>query len=152
MKTQTPNPNPCHTISLVYPQVMLRILQIIQMFMHYVIEVVLINHVNSLSFVLSVFFLQLLRYLKILHLVPFNYQLSNSILTKKKKKKKKEQSHQSTCLLGDHRTPLVQWSFYKYKYLQGVGSNGRGSSLQEGASHTYTLKLGQKFYLVKKKN
>ena len=41
-----------------------------------------------------------------------------------------------------HHTPLVRWSFHKYKYLWGVGGKGRVSSLQEGASHTYTLKLG----------
>ena len=101
MKTQTPNPNPCHTISLVYPRVMLRILQIIQMFMHYVIEVVLINHVNSLSFVLSVFFLQLLRYLKILHLVAFNYQLSYSILNPPPPQKKKRNSHINLCVFQE---------------------------------------------------
>ena len=41
------------------------------------------------------------------------------------------------------RIPLVRWSLYKYKCLQGVGGKGRSSSLQEGASHTYTLRLNQ---------
>ena len=42
----------------------------------------------------------------------------------------------------DHHFPLVQWSLYKYKCLWSVGGKGRGSSLQEGALHTYTLRLG----------
>ena len=37
--------------------------------------------------------------------------------------------------------PLVRWSLYKYKYLWDVGGNARGSSLKEGASHSYTLRL-----------
>ena len=37
---------------------------------------------------------------------------------------------------------LVRWSLYKYKYLWGVRGKGRGSNLQEGASHTYILRLG----------
>ena len=43
-----------------------------------------------------------------------------------------------------HQTPLLRWSPHKYKCLWGVGGGGKGcdSSLQEGASHTYTLKLG----------
>ena len=42
-----------------------------------------------------------------------------------------------------HRTPLMRWSLHKYKCLLGVGGKGWGSSLQEGVSHTYTLKLNQ---------
>ena len=42
----------------------------------------------------------------------------------------------------NHRTPLVRWSLHKYKCLWGVGGKGQGSSLQEGVSHTYTLRLG----------
>ena len=38
---------------------------------------------------------------------------------------------------------LVRWSLYKYKYLWGVRGKGRGSNLQEGASHTYILRLGE---------
>ena len=34
----------------------------------------------------------------------------------------------------DYRTPLVQWSLHVF-----VGNMGRASSLQEDASHTYTL-------------
>ena len=41
----------------------------------------------------------------------------------------------------DHCTLLVQWSLHKYKCLWGVGNMGRGSSLQEEVSHTYTLRL-----------
>ena len=37
-----------------------------------------------------------------------------------------------------HRTPLVQWSLYKYKCLWGVEGKGQDSSLQKGVSHTYT--------------
>ena len=44
-----------------------------------------------------------------------------------------------------HRTPLVQWSLYKYKCLWDMGAKDRGLSLflsfQEEASHTYTLRL-----------
>ena len=47
------------------------------------------------------------------------------------------------------RAPLVRWSLHKYKCLWGVGGKGqdsggkgRGSSLQEGGSHTFTLRLG----------
>ena len=43
---------------------------------------------------------------------------------------------------NDHHTPLVQWSLHKFKYLWGVRGKGRGSNLQEEASHTYTLRLG----------
>ena len=43
----------------------------------------------------------------------------------------------------DHRIPLVRWSLHKYKYLWGVGDKDQSSSFQEGASHTYTLRLGQ---------
>ena len=32
--------------------------------------------------------------------------------------------------------------FYKYKYLWDVGGKSWGSSLQEGVSHIYTLRLG----------
>ena len=42
----------------------------------------------------------------------------------------------------DHRTPLMRWSLHKYKRLWGMGDKGRGSSLQEGISHIYTLRLG----------
>ena len=41
-----------------------------------------------------------------------------------------------------NHTPLVRWSLHKYKCLWGVGVKGWGSSLQEGASHTYILRLG----------
>ena len=41
-----------------------------------------------------------------------------------------------------YRIPLVRWSLHKYKCLWDVGSKGQGSSLQEGVSHTYTLRLG----------
>ena len=37
---------------------------------------------------------------------------------------------------------LVWWSFHRYKCLWDVEGKGRGSSLQKGASHTYTLRLG----------
>ena len=41
--------------------------------------------------------------------------------------------------------PLVRWSLHKYKCLWDVGGGGEGkghgSSLQEGTSHTYTLRL-----------
>ena len=39
-------------------------------------------------------------------------------------------------------TLLVRWSLYKYKCLWSVGGKGRGSSLQEGVSHIYILRLG----------
>ena len=42
-----------------------------------------------------------------------------------------------------HRTPLVRWLLYKYKCLWGVKGKCLGSSFQEGASHTYTFRLGQ---------
>ena len=42
----------------------------------------------------------------------------------------------------DHRIPLVRWSLHKYKCLWGVGDKDQSSSFQEGASHTYTLRLG----------
>ena len=42
----------------------------------------------------------------------------------------------------DHRTPLVWWWLHKYKCLWGVGGKGRDLSIQEGGSHTYTLRLG----------
>jgi len=45
-----------------------------------------------------------------------------------------------TSPLTDHSIPLVQWSLHKYKYLWGVGDKSQGLSLQEGASHTYTLR------------
>ena len=41
----------------------------------------------------------------------------------------------------DYRTPLMQLSFYKYKYLWGVRGKGQGSNLYEGASLTYTFRL-----------
>ena len=41
-----------------------------------------------------------------------------------------------------HHIPLVRWLLHKYKCLWGVGGKRWGSSLQEGASHTYTLRLG----------
>ena len=31
----------------------------------------------------------------------------------------------------------MQWSFYKYKYLWGVGGYDWGSSIQERVLHTY---------------
>ena len=37
------------------------------------------------------------------------------------------------------RIPLVRWSLHKYKY--SVRGKGQGLSLQEGVSHTYTLRL-----------
>ena len=37
---------------------------------------------------------------------------------------------------------FLKWSLHKYKCLWGVGGKGWGSNLQEGASHTYTLRLG----------
>ena len=39
---------------------------------------------------------------------------------------------------------LVRWSLYKYKCFWNVegGGKNRGSSLQEGVSHIYTIKLG----------
>ena len=53
-----------------------------------------------------------------------------------------------------HRTLLVQRSLHKYKYLRSVGGKGRSSSLQEGFSHIYTLKLSwsRNSILYKKKN
>ena len=42
-----------------------------------------------------------------------------------------------------YRAPLVWWSLYKYKCLWGVGGKGQSSSLQEGVSHIYTLRLCQ---------
>ena len=36
---------------------------------------------------------------------------------------------------------MYTWLLYKYKYLWDVGSKGRNSSLQEGVSYTYTLRL-----------
>ena len=45
-------------------------------------------------------------------------------------------------IIINHRTPLVRWSLHKYKCLWGVGGKGWGLSLQEGVSHTYTLRLG----------
>ena len=33
---------------------------------------------------------------------------------------------------------LMRWPLHKYKCLWGVEDKGQGSSLQEGASHTYT--------------
>ena len=50
-------------------------------------------------------------------------------------------------------TPLVQWSLYMYKCLWGVEGKRRGSSLQERASHTHTLRLGQsRIFILYKKN
>ena len=43
--------------------------------------------------------------------------------------------------LDNHRAPLVRWSLHKYECLWGVGGKSRGSSFQEGTSHTYTLRL-----------
>ena len=50
------------------------------------------------------------------------------------------------------RSSIGSDSHFKYKCLQGVGGKGWGSSFQEGALHTYTLKLlqsrrGQFFFL-----
>ena len=42
----------------------------------------------------------------------------------------------------NYHTLLVRWLLYKYKCLWGVGAKRRGSSLQEEASHTHTLRLG----------
>ena len=42
----------------------------------------------------------------------------------------------------DHHAPLVRWSLHKYKCLWDVREMGQGSNLQEGDSHTYTLRLG----------
>ena len=36
----------------------------------------------------------------------------------------------------------MRWLLHKYKCLWSVGRKGQDLSLQEGASHTYTLKLG----------
>ena len=44
----------------------------------------------------------------------------------------------------NHRTPLVRWSLYKYEYLWGVWGKGQSSSLQKGASHTYSKKKKKK--------
>ena len=44
----------------------------------------------------------------------------------------------------NHRTPLVWWLLYKYEYLWGVWGKGRSSSLQEGASYTYSQKKKKK--------
>ena len=51
---------------------------------------------------------------------------------------------QSHTLQKSHTTPLHILSAmvtHKYKCLWGMGGKGRGSSLQEGASHTYTIRL-----------
>ena len=53
--------------------------------------------------------------------------------------------------LINHRTPLVRWSLHKYKYLSSVRGRDRDSNLQEGVSHTYTLRLGQNRILSYKK-
>ena len=45
-------------------------------------------------------------------------------------------------IIINHRTSLVRWSLHKYKCSWGVGGKGWGLSLQEGVSHTYTLRLG----------
>ena len=47
--------------------------------------------------------------------------------------------HASSCGY-DHRAPLVRWLLHKYKCLWGVEGKGRDSNLQEGVSHTYTLR------------
>ena len=44
----------------------------------------------------------------------------------------------------NHRTPLVRWLLYKYEYLWGAWGKGRSSSLQEGASYTYSQKKKKK--------
>ena len=53
----------------------------------------------------------------------------------------------------DIKTTIHPWcdDHFLYKYLWGVGGKGRGSSLQERASHTYTLRLGQSIILSCKK-
>ena len=40
-----------------------------------------------------------------------------------------------------HRAPLVRWSLHKYKYLWSMESKNWSSNLQNGVSHTYTLRL-----------
>ena len=54
-----------------------------------------------------------------------------------------------------HCTSLVRWLLHKYKCLWSVRGKGQGSSLQEGALHTYTFRLDQSrislFYQKKKK-
>ena len=51
-----------------------------------------------------------------------------------------------------HRVPLVRQSLHKYKYLWSMWGKNWSSNLQNGVSHTYTLKLPkQNFYLVLKK-
>ena len=45
-------------------------------------------------------------------------------------------------VIDHHFTPLVQWSLHKYKCLWGAKGKGWSSNLQEGASYTYTLRLG----------
>ena len=55
----------------------------------------------------------------------------------------------------NHRAPLVQWSLHKYKCSWSVGGKGRSSSIQEGVSHTYILRLSQSSNSIlykKKKN
>ena len=46
----------------------------------------------------------------------------------------RQHQHSTLCLLY-HHTPLMQWSFHKYKYLWSVERKSQGSSLQEGTSH-----------------
>ena len=41
----------------------------------------------------------------------------------------------------NYRTLLVRWSLHNYKRLWSVGGMGWGSSLQEGDSYTYILRL-----------
>ena len=66
--------------------------------------------------------------------LPFSFQLFRNIFV-------------------DHLTPLMQWLLHKYKCLWGVGCGGKdqSSSLYEGASHTFTLRLEQSSILYQKK-
>ena len=39
---------------------------------------------------------------------------------------------------SNHCAPLVRWSFYKYKFLWGVGGGGQGSAFKfSGGSFTH---------------
>ena len=47
----------------------------------------------------------------------------------------------TSMALRYHYALLVWWSLHKYKCLWDVGDKNRNLSLQEEASHTYTLRL-----------
>ena len=65
---------------------------------------------------------------------------------KRKKKKKRTKSKHSLQLELEKTKKKIQctspYNLHKYKCLWDVGDKGWGSSLQEGALHTYTLRLG----------